>query len=342
MIFPKKYSVLAKNVFQMGELSIVPIRYEDRFSIMQWRNEQIYHLRQDKLLTKIDQKNYFQNVVAQLFEKNQPEQILFSFLKDKECIGYGGLVHINWIDRNAEISFIMETSQEKEHFSEYWKAYLKLIEKVAFEELNLHKIYTYAFDLRPHLYEAFEKAGFKKEAVLKEHCLFEGKFIDVVIHSKINSLISIRLAKEDDVFITYEWANDTMTRKNSFHSEAISLEDHKNWWKEKMVKKMNYFIGEYQNQPAALIRFDEEDDNFVIGITVAPAFRGRHLAFQFINESCKKMSQQFKKSIFAYIKKENIASLKSFERADFRLIDEEEINQVTALKYEYSFKNIEK
>ena len=58
-------------------------------------------------------------------------------------------------------------------------------QKIAFEELNLHKLFVYAFDLRPHLYIAVEKSGYKKEAILKEHCLFDGKYIDVVIHSKI-------------------------------------------------------------------------------------------------------------------------------------------------------------
>ena len=64
--------------------------------------------------------------------------------------------------------------------------YLLLIEKVAFEELQFHKIFTYAFDLRPHLYEALENSGFIKDARLKDHCLFDNRYLDVVIHSKIN------------------------------------------------------------------------------------------------------------------------------------------------------------
>ena len=73
----------------------------------------MYHLRQDKPLTEEDQEAYFLNVVAKLFEQERPNQLLFSFLDGDKCIGYGGLVHINWIDKNAEISFIMNTSLEK-------------------------------------------------------------------------------------------------------------------------------------------------------------------------------------------------------------------------------------
>lgn len=180
-----KYKVLVKQVFKNNEYKIVPIRFEDRFEIMKWRNEQIYHLRQNTPLTVQEQDNYFQNVVSRLFEQEKPNQILFSFLKDDICIGYGGLVHINWIDKNAEISFIMNTELEKEYFTQNWIKYLGLIEEVAFKELYFYKIYIYAFDLRPHLYKALSQACYFEDARLKNHCYFEGEFIDVVIYSKI-------------------------------------------------------------------------------------------------------------------------------------------------------------
>ena len=179
-----QYKCLNKQRFEIGEFSLVPISEEDQLLLMQWRNEQIYHLRQAKPLTEIDQKNYFDNVVSKLFEQEKPNQILFSLLKNGKCIGYGGLVHINWIDRNAEISFIMETALEKDSFEQIWSIYLTLIEQLAFEQIKFHKIFTYAFDLRPHLYTMLLKNGFKEEARLKEHCYFEGKFIDVLIHTK--------------------------------------------------------------------------------------------------------------------------------------------------------------
>jgi RimJ/RimL family protein N-acetyltransferase len=181
-----EYKVLNCQIFVNHEYSLVPIRAEDRYDIMKWRNEQIYHLRQNKPLTKEDQDNYFNHVVANLFQQEQPNQILFSFLKNDKCIGYGGLVHINWIDKNAEISFIMDTSLEKDYFLLYWKTYLELIEKVAFEELSLHKLTTYAFDLRPKLYEVLENQNYIMEAILNEQCFYEGKFLDVVIHRKFN------------------------------------------------------------------------------------------------------------------------------------------------------------
>lgn len=183
----RQYRCLKQHTYQTGSYSIVPLRDEDKYLIMQWRNEQIYHLRQQQPLTKEDQERYFHTEVAGLFEQEQPDQVLFSYLENGICIGYGGLVHINWKDRYAEISFVISTELEKGFFKLHWVTYLSLIEQVAFSGMGLHKIFTYAFDLRPRLYEAVEAAGYIQEARLKEHCLFDGKYIDVVIHSKIKN-----------------------------------------------------------------------------------------------------------------------------------------------------------
>lgn len=182
----KKYKILEQQVFAKGNYSIVPIRFEDRMDIMKWRNEQIYHLRQKEPLTEEGQEYYFKNIVSKLFEEEQPNQILFSYLKNNKCIGYGGLVHVNWIDKNAEISFIMDTALEEKEFELHWVNYLQLIEEVAFRSLGLHKIFLYGFDVRPYIYPIFINLGYKREANLMEHCFFEGKYIDVIIHSKIN------------------------------------------------------------------------------------------------------------------------------------------------------------
>jgi len=179
------YKILTKQIFESEGYAIVPIRMEDRYAIMKWRNEQIYHLRQAEPLTAAKQDAYFENVVAILFDQDRPNQLLFSFLKGDKCIGYGGLVHINWIDKNAEISFIMDTELEDDFFSKYWSIYLELLEKIGFEELNLRKLFVYAFDLRPHLYTMLEANTYFLDARLNDHCYFQGTFRDVVIYSKI-------------------------------------------------------------------------------------------------------------------------------------------------------------
>ena len=62
----KKYKCLNKQLFVIDEYQLVPIRYKDRFKIMKWRNDQIYHLRQRNILTKSKQNLYFGNVVNKI------------------------------------------------------------------------------------------------------------------------------------------------------------------------------------------------------------------------------------------------------------------------------------
>ena len=80
----------------------------------------------------------------------------------------------------------MNTELEKDMFKFHWGTFLQLLENIAFKELNFHKIFTYAFDLRPHLFEVLLENGYFQEAILFEHVLIDKYFKNVRIHSKFN------------------------------------------------------------------------------------------------------------------------------------------------------------
>lgn len=312
------YKILKRQIFSSGNYKIVPIRYEDRMLIMKWRNEQIYHLRQSKPLTESDQENYFANVVSKLFTRERPEQILFSYLENEECIGYGGLVHINWLDQHAEISFVINSELEKKDFHKHWGIFLDLIERVAFDELNLHKLFTYAFDLRPHLYEAVETKGYKKEAVLREHCLFKGNFIDVIIHSKTNSGFSLREATSQDCFMFFEWANDEGVRRNSFNPQKIELENHIAWFNKKLSSDQSklYVLLKHET-PVGQARLDKEGDYWNLDYSIDSKYRGNGLG----NIIVKALIETYVRPLKAVVKKSNIASIKVFQNNGFQQED---------------------
>lgn len=319
----RNYKCLSVSKLESNGFHIESLRDEDKYEIMDIRNQQIYHLRQNEPLTKEKQEHYFATVVAGLFEQEKPNQLLFSFFENGIFIGYGGLVHINWVDKNAEISFVMKTELEKDSFAKYWSNYLKLIEKLAFEELNFHKIFTYAFDLRPHLYSVLESCGFKEEARLKEHCLFDGQFLDVVYHAKTNRTISFRKANENDMMLYFNWTNDASVRENSYQSEPISLEDHQNWFYKK-IKDETCFMIVFENHigtPIGQVRIQKQDENIaVIGISNDVNHRGKGYAskmIQIASEEYLKQNPQI--CISAYIKIENEASEKAFEKAGYEL-----------------------
>lgn len=326
------YKILSKQIFSSGKYSLVPIRFEDRFDIMKWRNEQIYHLRQSKPLTLEDQETYFEHVVAKLFDQDCPSQLLFSFLEGEICIGYGGLVHINWVDNNAEISFIINTSKE-DSFLKYWELFLSLIKILAFKELNLHKIFTYSFDVRPNLNVVLLNCGFQQESRLIEHSKVNEVYTDVLYHSFLNPkhyLIS-RLAELDDMLLFFNWVNDEHVRINSLNNNLINYTDHQQWFRNK-INDENCRIHVYLNKfniPIGQIRIEFIDNEWVINYSIDKNYRQLGLGNLFIKDILAKYpNKKFK----AFVKTNNIASIRIFQNIGFSELSNQN-NVITFITY---------
>jgi len=330
----RTYKPLRKQTYSIGDYSIVPIRDQDKYDIMQWRNEQMYHLRQNELLTKEKQVDYFKNVVAKLFEQEKPDQLLFSYLKNNQCIGYGGLVHIDWDKKTAELSFIMDTKLEEKEFEKHWLNFIHLIQKVAFQDLNFNYIFTYAYDLRPHLYPVLEKAGFKQTKRIKNAINIDNKPVDVVTHQKKKPEILFRDVRITDEKLLFDWANDNLVRQQSFNSQKIDYPTHQKWFAQKLADHRSLFWIAEQNQNAiGLVRFDIQEDHAVIGISIDSKYRGKGYGSKILELSSNAFLQIFDLPIYAYIKKNNPASIKSFQKAGFHLKKETNINGIESVLY---------
>ena len=344
MKFPLKYDCLRTNVYENLEFKIVPIRFQDRLDIMNWRNEQMYHLRQSEPLNEEKQDKYFNTTISSLFQQEKPNQILFSYLKNDKCIGYGGLVHINWIERTAEVSFIMETSLEENEFDMHWTTYLYLLKKIAFEDLKLKSLHTYAYDLRPFLYPTLEKNNFKLKKRLRDEIEIEEKKTDVFIHECSNPilLMKIKVASENDAKLIFNWSNDPLVRTQSFYTNTIEFENHKNWFKEKLQNDNSLLlINTWEGNNIGLVRFEVENNKCTIGILMDEGYRGKGFSSLMLINSCTYYFKRFSLPIYAFIKKTNIASIRSFEKVGFKIFDETIENGFNALVYKlekYEFK----
>ncbi|MEJ6523812.1 MAG: GNAT family protein [Opitutales bacterium] len=168
---------------------LTSIRMEDAETIMKWRNEQMSALRQSAPLTPSEQKNYFNNVVKPSLSQKQPDLILLRFTFENSLIGYGGLVHIDWENQRAEVSFLLETERGKDTF-QYGRdcsVFLNLLMRCAFDTLDLNKIYTYSYSHRSFHVNAVEASGFRRDGVLREDTKVDGEWVDAVIASCLKS-----------------------------------------------------------------------------------------------------------------------------------------------------------
>lgn len=334
----RAYKCLNKSRFSKGNYALVTIRDEDRYAILNWRNTQIDILRQQAPLTKEQQDQYFNNTVAQLFEEEKPKQILFSFLLNDKLIGYGGLVHIDWENKTAEISFLTETERNHspEIFISDWVNYLSILKTVAKKELHFHSIFTYAYDIRPNLYVALEKSGFRETKRIKDFIEINNEWKDVVIHTFFFDHLKMRMATLADTDLYYKWANDPLVRNNSYQKEEIDYHQHINWFTRKLNSSdcFFYLFLNEENIPAGQVRIDKTNDEVIIGISIDERFRGKGLGAEMLERSCEDYLSKFPGTeIIAYIKKENTASVNQFSKAGFVNTGETMINECESFRF---------
>lgn len=337
MVFPEEYTKLNIRSVRFKAFKLRPIRFEDRKMIRNWRNEQMVYLRQTTELSEENQDNYFKTIVAGLFQEDKPKQILFSLLENNELIAYGGLVHINWIDNHAEVSFLMDSQLHEKRFAELWTTYLKMLKHVAFDVLGLKKVFTYAYDIRPHLYPVLESAGFDEEARLKKHCFVNGEYQDVLIHSMFaGATLRFREANINDAQLYFDWTNDPLVRSQSFNSETIQFKDHFRWFNSKIADDNSLMllfsdIEGYVGQ----VRIEQMKAGNVISVSMAVNSRGKGYASRILRLAAIEGVKCLGGPIMAYIRKANIASVRSFESAGFVFDSDLEINKIPSLKYIY-------
>ena len=168
---------------------LVPLRQQDMELIRQWRNGQTAILRQQKPITTDEQTRYFEERVAPGFRTPHPSEILFSIMKKERCIGYGGLVHVNWEYKRAEISFLVQLGiqETSKLFEKLFLEFVDVLKEIAFDELQFHRLTAECYAIRPKIPYLLQKSGFRKEGHLVSYVYKGGCWVDAYMYGLINS-----------------------------------------------------------------------------------------------------------------------------------------------------------
>ena len=180
----EKYSFLKFNDYSFENYTLLPLRYEDISKIKKWRNDQISVLRQNKILTDADQENYYQELMKKSFFNPKPNEILFSFLLDDTCIGYGGMVYVDWNKKTAEISFITETKRANlnEIYQNDFTAFITILFRISFSELLFNKLTTETYGIRTNTLRILDQLGFQLKKIDKKKILINNEMCDSFHH----------------------------------------------------------------------------------------------------------------------------------------------------------------
>lgn len=180
----RRYACLPADPLREGDFSLCTVQDEHLEAIRQWRNAQIDVLRQAEPLTVEQQVRYYQDHIWPTLDEPHPRNLLLTFLEGERPVGYGGLVHIAWEHRRAEVSFLMdpEFTRDPAVYERYFAVFLRLLQRLAFGELGFYRLFTECYAIRGEQIRLLEKHGFQLEGRMRGHVHIGGAPVDSLIH----------------------------------------------------------------------------------------------------------------------------------------------------------------
>ncbi len=162
------------------------VERDDLSLLRDWRNlpEFRRNFREFRELNMFNQEAWFNRISASAND--------FMFMiensDDRTKLGVCGLVYVNWVLRSADISlYIGQGEVYIDGPGGHAEAAARVLMRYAFDNLNLHKVWTelYSFDARK--IELFTRLGFHRDAVLRDNAYEDGRYHDSFIYSFIRA-----------------------------------------------------------------------------------------------------------------------------------------------------------
>lgn len=157
------------------------ITYDDTDNIIRWRNHEsvkrnfIYQ----EVFTKESHEQWLQTKV----ETGQVVQMIIYIGNDNLPVGSVYLRDIDTVNRKAEYGIFIGEEQAQGKGIGTEAAHLML--DIAFEKLKLHKVYLRVFEENIAAWKSYEKAGFEKEALLRDDVCINGIYKNIILMGKL-------------------------------------------------------------------------------------------------------------------------------------------------------------
>ena len=150
--------------------------------------------------------------------------------------------------------------------------------------------------------------------------------------------IHMRRAMFSDVDVYFSWVNEESVRVNSINSEPIEYESHVKWFTNKMSSQFSEMYIFYLSDETNLIgqvRIDRLEDVNIIDVSVDKNYRGKGNAVVMLNLAINDFSEHFPSlQVTAYVKIDNLASIKQFSRAMFKQVDQLDYEGYKCIKFQ--------
>jgi len=135
--------------------------------------------------------------------------------------------------------------------------------------------------------------------------------------------LGCRRAMMADADLLWRWANDPLTRANSFSTAPIPYAEHLEWLRRRLGSEATkIWIFSDSGMPVGQVRFDRAGDLALISISVASEHRGRGFGRAMLTEAVQKMREKWGPAVRpkALALDRNPASLALFRACGFRTV----------------------
>lgn len=159
-----------------------PMTYEDTDLIVAWRNQDA--VRKNFIYQELFTRHGHEKWIRTMVETGKAVQMIICEMAADRPLGS---VYIRDIDRqHNKAEYGIFIGEEEARGRGIGTAAAKLMLRYCFEEEGLHRIYLRALSGNEQAVRSYEKAGFVREACLRDDVRIHGKYCDIIWMAALN------------------------------------------------------------------------------------------------------------------------------------------------------------
>lgn len=156
--------------------------YEDTERIVNWRNSD--GVRKNFIYQALFTRESHENWIRTMIDTGKVVQMIICEEGTERPVGS---VYLRDIDRNHQkAEYGIFIGEEDARGKGYGSAAARLMIQYAFGELELHRLFLRVYAENAQAIRSYEKAGFVKEAHLRDDVCINGKYHDIVLMGILN------------------------------------------------------------------------------------------------------------------------------------------------------------
>jgi len=168
-----------KNPFLIGEkIYFRPLEREDAPLLVAWLNDSEVTRTLELFYHPINLRTE-EEFLERVYKSEHEVAFGIAVRATDALIGVTGLSQMNF--KNRHVVFGIFIGEKSEWGKGYGTEATALITGYAFETLNMNRIWLHVYENNERGIRAYERVGFKREGVLRQHRYHEGRYWDTIV-----------------------------------------------------------------------------------------------------------------------------------------------------------------